>query len=95
MSHLTTITTAAHQSTSNRFGLRQMDANLAEALLSAEKAGALTLTAHNANYCTLQGVWDTPAALISHASHFEFYSEDVIMLKQGGRKMRAFKISAE
>lgn len=93
MAHLASITAAAQQTTKNRYGLRQMDTNLREALLEAEKAGALELTADNANYVSLQGAWDTPAALINNASHFEFYSDDTIMLKQGGRKMRAFKIN--
>ncbi len=95
MSHLTSITAAATKATSSRYGLLQLDLNLKEALLKANQCGALTITNHNKQYCTLQGIWNTPDALIRHATHFEMIDNDTIMLKQGGAKMRAFKISAE
>lgn len=68
-----------------------MSKELEAALLSANNYGALTLTAQNENYFSLQGKISTNIDLIKNASHFERFG-DTIMMKQGAKKMRAFKI---
>jgi len=83
----------AKKATSNRNGLKQMTTELQGLLLQAEAKGLLTVTDHNHQYCIMQGAWSTPKDLITHCSHFEMYDDHIIMLKQGGRKMRAFKIA--
>lgn len=95
MHNIKSITAAAAQATSNQSGLLQMTSELKECLLEAEKNGYLRITAHNANYCTLQGAWATPTALIQAATHFEMIDDNIVMLKQGGRKMRAFEVAGK